>query len=238
MESSGDVMKALIIGLLSFVVVSAIGGAAMTKYFLPSASPAFGASPATPAEQGEIPAKPFASRMSAENEISSDASRAGSIIPSSPSPSTAAPASSLAFAPKLEVSEHLDATSGGSSAELRFKDKVIEEKTAAAGVKKARGAARAEVRDGALASTVHYGVTNRSELMSRANGSVSNFKARGAKANAPVGKLAGDAGAKLADIQKQLDASPLPAEDRAKLKNELDPLSKDLEAAVKEDEAQ
>lgn len=227
-------MKALIIGLLSFVVVSAIGGAAMTRYFLPSASPAFGASP-SPAEQNEIPAKPFASRTSAENEISSDEPRAASSAAPS---SAAASASSLAFAPKLEVSEHLDATGGGSSAELRSKDKVIEEKTSAAAVKTTRGAARPERRDAAVASSVHYGVTSRSELMSRANGSVSNVKGRGTKANARVGRLAGDAGAKLADVQQQLDAAPLPAEDRARLKKELDPLSKDLEAAVQEDDAQ
>jgi hypothetical protein len=132
------------------------------------------------------------------------------------------------------VTEHLDATGGGSSAELRFKDRVIDDETAIADVKKAPEAARVEGRVGAVASSVHYGVRNRSELMARANGSVSNFKGGGRQANLPVGKLAGA----LADIQKQLDAAPLAPEEHAKLKKELDPLSKDVETAMKDEVAQ
>ena len=233
-------MKALIVGLLSFAVVAALGGAAVTNYFLPATPPAFGSSAV---ERGEMPAKPFASRAKAENAAAADAPREASAAAATSRPADA-PASSLALAPKLEVSEHLDATGGGSSAELRFKDKVVDEekvleaRAAAAVVKKARGAAKPDGRDAAVASSVHYGVTSRSELMTRANGPVSNFKGRRAKTNAPVGTLAGDAGAKLADIQKQLDAATLPEADRAKLKKELDPLSKDLEAAMIDDGAQ
>jgi hypothetical protein len=73
-----------------------------------------------------------------------------------------------------------------------------------------------------VASTVHYGVTSRAELMGKAAGPVYNFK--GAKpAGAGRGaELAAEANAKMDDIEKQLDSNEaLTAEQKAAIRQQL-----------------
>jgi hypothetical protein len=71
---------------------------------------------------------------------------------------------------------------------------------------------------------VHYGVTNRNELMGRAAGPVYNFSG-GGKGGDTAGKgqvAGGDPKAQIADIKKQLDSANLPPEQRASLLKQLD----------------
>ena len=87
---------------------------------------------------------------------------------------------------------------------------------------------------GAIAP-VHYGVRDRSELMGRAAGPVYNFKGSSRReSTAAAGKLAASAvGDRMIDIQKQLDGAELPADQRAKLKAEIETIGKKVDGVVK-----
>jgi hypothetical protein len=78
---------------------------------------------------------------------------------------------------------------------------------------------------GGVASTVHYGVSDRSELMGRAAGPVYNFSGGGAKQGARVAadNMAASGALQQVDAaEKQLDASDAPDADKAKLHRDLD----------------
>ena len=65
-------------------------------------------------------------------------------------------------------------------------------------------------RNGSIASSVHYGVSSRSELMGRAAGPVYNFKGRGAKKTAPAdSKIGGQATTQIKEAQEQVEKSAL-----------------------------
>ncbi len=131
-----------------------------------------------------------------------------------------------AAASELETSEHLASTGNGSTAESAVKN-TLHSKQARKAKKSettaSAGAAKTDASGDAIAS-VHYGVTNRNELMGRAAGPVYNFSG-GAKGGdtAAKGQLAGgDAKAQIADIRKQLENANLPPEQRASLLKQID----------------
>ena len=87
---------------------------------------------------------------------------------------------------------------------------------------------------GTVASTVHYGVSDRHELMGRAAGPVYNFAGQG---QAGSGRVAADnAGAirQMNAAQKQLDASDVSADEKAKLDQNLDEVRKTAASAPAE----
>ena len=74
---------------------------------------------------------------------------------------------------------------------------------------------------GSIASSVHYGVTSRSELMGRAAGPVYNFTGRSVAGNPRIAELAGSAQGKIADAEKKIDASDLTPEQKREMKQRL-----------------
>lgn len=159
-----------------------------------------------------------------------------SAAPAAPAaPVEAAPTPESAPAAKasaLEVTQHLEVEGNTSTAEASVKNTTEDGKDAAKpakipklALKKAAPAKLdAPSSDGAVASSVHYGVTSRSELMGRAAGPVYNFKggSKGAAEAKATGKMAVDADGKMADIRRQLETAGLPEAQRAQLIKELD----------------
>lgn len=229
-------------GLLGFVAVVAVGGAAMLLHSSRQAT-----APATPAAAPIDLAAPAARPMTSSAPIPRER-RAESPAPligvQDEEYSGAAPAVPEAAAagrpgarradavspvilaakeePALETTEHL-AQTGSSSAEQRVKNRLAPEKAAKPAPKRAAAAkADAPAAGSSALASVHYGVTSRSELMGRAAGPVYNFSggAKGAD-SAARGKMGGVDG-KIADIQRQLEISGLPDDQRAKLKQDLE----------------
>jgi hypothetical protein len=243
--------QALGAGLVGFVAVMAVGGGVLMLHSSHQAKSAATPAPAAaPIDLTSSMPRPSMSPSGMQKErresspapligddgSSSDESSASEATepasaPSAPSaaPRAAAPSPESAPAAKasaLEVARHLDAERNGSTAEAAVKN-TVEEKNAPKPQSKLTGkkAPKLEVPagDGAVASSVHYGVTNRSELMGRAAGPVYNFKGgKGGEAKAAAGKMADDADGRIADLRRQLEASGLPADQRAKLLKDLD----------------
>lgn len=243
--------QALGAGLLGFFAVVFVGGGALMLHSSQRAKSAAAPSPAAaPIDLASSMPAPPAPRSAVRHERRAE-SPAPLIGEVDESPEAEAPADSPAPAavPKpaeapaavpspesapsakasaLEVVRHLEAE-GGSTAEASVKNTAVE----AAQSKKAKAPAKlpswkapkveAGAGDGALASTVHYGVTSRSELMGRAAGPVYNIKG-GQNVAAPSGtaRMAEDADGKIADMRRQLEAAGLPPEQRDKLLKELD----------------
>jgi len=114
----------------------------------------------------------------------------------------------------LVVTRHLDATQT-TSAKASAAVVPALEPTGTLPKKKFVAPKLVTTRNGSIATTVHYGVSSRSELMGRAAGPVYNFKSPGAKkAAAPAGKIGGQAAVKIEEVQKQLEGSSL--DDKAK----------------------
>ena len=87
---------------------------------------------------------------------------------------------------------------------------------------------------GAVASTVHYGVSGRSELMGRAAGPVYNFSGNaGAKGGQVAADNASASGAlqQVDAVQKQVDASDVPDAEKAKLDKDLNQVRQTAAAA-------
>lgn len=75
---------------------------------------------------------------------------------------------------------------------------------------------------GAVASSVHYGVRSRSELMGNAAGPVYNFKGAKPAASGRSAELAAEASAKLDDVEKQLEGNTaLTAEQKAVIRKQI-----------------
>lgn len=74
---------------------------------------------------------------------------------------------------------------------------------------------------GSIASSVHYGVTSRAELMGRAAGPVYNFTGRSVAGRPRFAELSGDANGKITDVEKSIDASDLSPEQKREMKARL-----------------
>ncbi len=243
-------------GLLGFVAVVAIGGGALM--LRSSGQPPAGSKPVPAAEPidlgASMPRPPESSALvRRENRVQSPAPLIGAEGESdaAEAPAAGGRVDAAAAAPspesrngdtsaaRLEATAHSDSSAGGSTAAAVVKNTVAhkKEKTAKLAVKKTALARMEPAAGGGDAvASVHYGVTSRSELMGRAAGPVYNFKGAGGKAGSvAAGKMA-DAGGKIADLRKQLDAAGLPADQRAKMLQDLDQAMKDLAAPAKTDQ--
>ncbi|MDD5302341.1 MAG: hypothetical protein PHS14_04455 [Elusimicrobia bacterium] len=235
-EQSKSNFQAFGAGLLGFVAVLAIGGgallvrssqqakagsrpvAAAEPIDLGSSMPRPSMSPAS--VQKERRAESPAPLMGAEDESEGAEAPAEASAAAASSPESAPPAKSPA--PRLEVTQHLDKPGNGSSATAIVRNTAAPEKPAKAFSHKTLKLDPAGMAPASVAS-VHYGVTSRSELMGRAAGPVYNFKGKGAVGGSgATGQLADEVNAKVAEIRRQLEASGLPADQRAKLQKELD----------------
>ena len=231
-------------GLLGFVVVMAIGGGAlMVRSSQQTKAGARPEAAGAPIDLGSSMPRPSLSPVSAQKERRAQSpapltgeveEAAASEAPAAESGAAAAVASPRSApnaqtpASRLEVTQHLDKPGSGSSATAVVNNTFAPEEASKAAGKKAfdKKAALKIDTAGAVAS-VHYGVTNRSELMGRAAGPVYNIKGGSGKVGSgEMGKMADEVNAKISDLQKQLEAAGLPADQRAKLQLDLDNVMK------------
>lgn len=223
-------------GLLGFVAVMAVGGGAMM--FQSSRRSQAAVKPAAaPIDIGAPVARPVspANIVHSENRAQSPAPLIGEdgaegadeqASSSGVAAESASAASENETASRLKVTRHLDVQGNGSTAKAVVKNTLSPEEAPKAAAKPARLAApKLDAEAGgaeAVASSVHYGVTSRSELMGRAAGPVYNFKgAGGKKGGAAMGEMAADVNAKIAEIKRQLEDSNLSPEEREKLLKQL-----------------
>lgn len=251
-EQNKSNFQALGAGFLGFAVVMVVGGGALMLHNSHQAKlaahPVAAAAPidigsssprpmqglGAPKEQREgSPAPLMGDQGSAE---ASPASAPGSVAPArgaqNAAATAAAPAAQAAQTAQaessgagLQVDEHLSSSGNGSSAEASVKN-TLHAKQAHKAKKGATtataGAAKPDAAGSDAIASVHYGVTNRNELMGRAAGPVYNFQGAG-KGGDTVGKgQMADPKAQIADIKKQLEGANLPPEQRAALLKQLD----------------
>lgn len=242
-------VQAIGAGLLGFAVVMVIGGGALMAHRSQQAKTAqqpvaagapidLGASMPRPSlspishkeRRAESPA-PLLGETEESEAVEAAPAEAPSSAPAAPSPESAPRARPSS---RLETTAHLAAEAGRSTAVGVVGNTLAPEKEAAAPApKKALGKKAPLTIDpaaGAAVASVHYGATSRSELMGRAAGPVYNMKGGGRQTGGVTGKLAGDVSDKIVEIRRQLEASGLPADQRAKLQKDLDDASKGLEA--------
>lgn len=249
-EQNKSNYQALGAGLFGFVAVMAVGGGGLMLHSSHRAKSAATPAPAAaPIDLGASMPAPSLQRPAVQSErrtqspapligeIGEEASADDAVAAESAEAASALSPESAprAKAPALQVARHLDLEAGSSSAKAVVKNTVEAKKAPAAPAARAP-APKLEVAagDGAVASSVHYGVTSRSELMGRAAGPVYNIKgAKGGGSTGATGKLAEDAEGKIADLRRQLEASGLPEDQRAKLLLELDAARKGVADANK-----
>lgn len=245
-EQNKSNFQALGAGLLGFLAVMAVGGGALMLHSSHRAKSAAAPAPAAaPIDLGSSMPAPSLQRPSVQKErraespapLIGEIPEDGSVEASEGSAAAAAAESAAAAAalspesapsakaPALQASRHLEVEPGSSSAKAVVKNTVEAKKAAAALPARKAPAPKIEAAagEGAVASSVHYGVTSRSELMGRAAGPVYNIKgAKGGGSTGATGKLADDAEGRIADLRRQLEASALPEDQRAKLLAELE----------------
>ncbi len=237
-EQNQSNFQALGAGLLGFAVVMAVGGGALMVHSSQQSKAAKPAAAAAPIDLG-APVPRFESaptRPQSERRAESPAPLIGGeeesegVEAAAPAQSAAASSVSPEAAPteraRLTAVAHVETGGSRSTAEAVVKNTFVEEKEKIAAKSKApvkKLPVKLPQTAGAEAvASVHYGVTNRSELMGRAAGPVYNVKGGGAVGgSAPKGKMAEDLNAKVADLKKQLDGSGLPPEARDRLLKDL-----------------
>lgn len=253
-EQNKSNYQALGAGLLGFVAVMAVGGGGMMLHSshraksaaapAPAAAPIdLGSSMPAPSLQRSAPQKERRAESPAPliGEMGEDesAGSGGAVAPEAAAAASAAlsPESApTAKSPALEATRHLDLEAGSSSAKAVVKNTAEAKKAAAAPPLRKAPAPKLEAAagEGAVASSVHYGVTSRNELMGRAAGPVYNIKgAKGGGSTGAAGKLAEDAEGKIAELRRQLETSGLPDDQRAKLVAELEAAHKGVADAGK-----
>ncbi len=237
-------------GLIGFVAVVAIGGGALYLHSknaktgpvaagapIDLASPVHAPAPVSRFAARSETARPQQSPAPLIGETDEEAAASAAAESAAPAkaaaPAESGPIRDAKNAPRLVAGGGVDgaAPSAHTSAELRFKDKVVLHDEAAAKADPKRGAVAAKKPEAQAIASVKYGVTSRSELMGRAAGPVYNF-AGGQQQKAGVGKLAGETSARVEALRKQLDAPGISPEDRAKMQKELDEVVKAVDGAV------
>jgi len=245
-EQNKSNVQALGAGLFGFVAVLAVGGGALMLHRSQQAGAANAAPvaagapvdlgapmpaprpPITAPKEGraESPAPLIGEEEESESAAPVEAS---SRRPSAPAPTPEAEPAARPSSGRLEVTQHLETEAGSTSAFASVAAAPAPEKALKVSAKKApvkKAPLAAEAGAGAIAS-VQYGATNRSELMGRAAGPVYNMKGSGPRpGSGAVGKMADDVNAKIADLQKQLEAAGMPADQRAKLQKDLEDVTK------------
>lgn len=241
-------------GIMGFVAVMAVGGGALLVHnsqqpkAVAAAAPIDIASPISrPVENIAVAAKerradspaPLIGAETSSEAVQESAAGGAASAASVSVPGASAPAAG-AGDPKLEIAQHLDATGSGTTAVASVKNTAVaakNAKTAKAADKKAVPKLNTTIGPGGTnaVASVHYGVTSRNELMGRAVGSVLNVKGGGKIGGgaAASSKMAGDASAKIANLQKQLDAAGLPADQRARIQKNMAQARAEIDGAEK-----
>lgn len=235
-EENNEQIMTIGAGLLGFLAVVAVGGlalfhhAASMKAPPPMAYAPVDVAPAFAPAAAAVAAR--ASRVSAA--VSSPApmfSRSETAAQSAEAPAAVAAPSAkhaAAGAPKLAVTRHLGTGGSASSSASASVASAPQEKNASA-KKKALVAPKLDLskNQGALASSVHYGVSSRAELMGRAAGPVYNFSGKGSGQGAQAGAVDGnstaseDASQGVDAAQQQVDSSDMSPEQKAAVTQSL-----------------
>lgn len=221
-------------GLLGFIVVVGLGAALILPRGGAAKAPVSSYAPVDAA--ADMP-KPLPMRASADAgaPLASPAAVAPASSPLPVMPRDEAPAASpapvsatagtttAARTAKLNPTGHLDSSSSARSSASASTAAPAAPKTAAA--KKTFVAPKLDLSKstgGSIAATVHYGVSNRAELMGRAAGPVYNFAGKGGAAGAPQqGNLSGSAMEQVSAVQSTIDKSDLDTGSRNQLDQNL-----------------
>jgi len=159
--------------------------------------------------------------------LPADAAR-GEAAVAAAAPAGAAAASAPSASPaRLAAGAHVDMSGSASSSASASASSPAAKNERAAAAKPAPVAKRflAKDADAAVASTIHYGVSGRSELMGRAAGPVYNFSGGAAKSG---GQVAADNAAAAGALQqvdaaeKQIDSSDMTDEQKAQLHRQIE----------------
>ncbi|MBI3564108.1 MAG: hypothetical protein HY079_02805 [Elusimicrobia bacterium] len=211
-------------GLIGFALVVGGGGALLV---LPRSSPAPKAASVARASVAAgtalavpAPAARPATAVAPAGGTAVAASSPAPILPESAreeaaAPVAAAPAAAAAAAPKLAVTRHLEVAHQASIPAAVPAAPVA--RLDAAPAKKPFVAPKLDLSktQSAVASSVHYGVSSRAELMGRAAGHVYNFSGKGAKNAQSAQVAAGSMDQQLDAAQAQLDSSGMSEHDKA-----------------------
>lgn len=220
-ESGKSQIQTVASAVVGFVLVVGVGVLALT-YRGGASSPK---APAFAARQSAAPSSAIPQRAAAEPGVSAaavqEAFEATSPAPVMPTEMQAAAASAQAPARSLVVTEHLSATQTTSArAEVAAAPAASEERPAAQAPAKPFVAPKL-VTGGGIASSVHYGVSSRSELMGRAAGPVYNFKGRAAKKTAAGSTIKGDASTHIEEARQSVEKSGLDAKSKKDLSRQF-----------------
>lgn len=227
-------------GIFGFVAVVGVAGLAMTKFG--GAAPAPAAHAAAPIEAGILslpsPAAPApahlprpASPQPLLGEHDEDFVEESAAAPARAPQALAASGGAGAAGSAPSSLEALGAPrhygKGESASSARAETKTIAAKPAPAPAReepafKPVPRVKLDTSRSSVASSVHYGVRSRSELMGNAAGPVYNFKGAKPAAAGRNAELAAEASSKLDDIEKQLDANTaLTAEQKAEIRKKI-----------------
>jgi len=227
-------------GLLGFAVVMAVGGGALMVHSSQQSKAAKPAAAAAPIDIGapvprfeSVPARPQTERRAESpapligGEDESENVEAAAPARSGAAAASSSPEAAPSERARLKTVAHVETGGSRAAAEAAVINTIAEEKEKEKAAAKPKApvkklAVKLPQAAGAEAvASVHYGVTNRSELMGRAAGPVYNIKGGGAVGSAPQGKMAEDLNSKVSELKKQLDGSGLPPEARDKLLKDL-----------------
>ena len=238
-------VQALGAGLLGFVAVMTVGGGALMFHSSQQAkSETRPVAAGAPIDLGSSMPRPMVPSAVVQSErraespapLIGEEKEAGSIsVAASPATAAAKPepgpvGSSAVTDSALKIKPHLYQI-GSTSAKAVVVNTITDKSAAETAAKKPLPVPKlAPAGTNALAS-VHYGVTNRSELMGRAAGPVYNVKGAGKVENtAAAGKMAEvDVKSRIANIRKQLESANLPPIQRAELMKNLDTANASVE---------
>lgn len=227
-------------GILGFVAVVAVAGLLLTRFEGASHAPAAAAAPpieagilSLPAPAASAPA-PLARPASPQPLLGAHDEGFVEEIAAAPAhvrlaAGASAGADAAGSAPSslgaLGAPRHHGQGESVSSAKAEVKEfSTLEARAPEASAPAAKPMPRLKLDTtrGAVASSVHYGVRSRSELMGNAAGPVYNFKGSKPAASGRSAELAAEASAKLDDIEKQLEGNTaLTAEQKAEIRKKI-----------------
>lgn len=165
---------------------------------------------AAPAPAGSMTSSPLPLLPASEREDAPGAAAEAAAGSSTPSSNVR----------RLVASQGLDGSSSASSTAQASVASASAAKIAAKSVKKTFVAPKLDLsKTSAIASTVHYGVSSRSELMGRAAGPVYNFA--GAKADGQSAQVAAGSMQGIDAAQQQIDSSNLTDAQKATIDSSL-----------------
>jgi hypothetical protein len=249
-EESRTQIQALAAGLLGFVGVVGLGGflllhqgGAAVKAPVNSYAPVDAASslPAPISASVSRPAPPAANPMASSpapllTADETDSPAAANAVPNAPSNAAANGSAAGSPAAKLVATQHLSSNSSSSATSSVASDSPRAAKRPAA-KKKALLPQKLDLSKApaAVASSVHYGVNDRAELMGRAAGPVYNFTDKtGANQGSQVAadEASGDVIQQVDATRVQVDGSNMDAEQKAKVDQSLNQARQTVQGAT------